>query len=223
MFENTIKNAFGNTQSPDYNASVTVGNENAHPVQLTEFPVLAKKMRTPGELQCERANAFNNGTLESKIRTYSELKRQRISGFNLSKKRLKTESNGTYEIESCKSFYSINKKMDSFICNQREKLDIEITCGCIDEDDPILLIKHGSIKDAYDDGDLVIIQPEFFAAKMILFDSDDESSTAYVIYHAAARKLSVEIANEIPNSCASDLMFDMLAYFIVKNGSEELN
>lgn len=57
---------------------------------------------------------------------------------------------------------------------------------------------------------------------MILFDSDDESSTAYVIYHAAARKLSVEIANEIPNSCASDLMFDMLAYFIVKNGSEDL-
>lgn len=176
-----------------------------------------KGLRTPELFTDSRVNEFNLLPREERRKLFKALKKDTVCWFDLSKRHVKVDEK--YKIKRYMILFSVNGKM--YYCSGDDfTRKIKVACGESEETNrPILLIKTNVADDLFDDDEnSVIVQPEMFVAKIEIADDSEapgDTLTANFSYFAAFDKLSCNTALEVPDSNATNYLFDAFSSLLL--------
>lgn len=100
--------------------------------------------------------------------------------------------------------------------------DMNVTLGHSDDERAHAWIMFGEKCDCDGNDTRDIRHLEFFAARLAIKTTDNYGIIANYYFHDASNHLSCNVADEVPDADASDMVFKLLANFIYKSSIDML-
>lgn len=178
---------------------------------------------TPSCLRSKDAADYNAMSYEERLYLRKSTKKDKLCAIDFSKFLLKLRTPNVYRFSSADVIFSLEGKL-RFAHYDKDNCpyDMNVTLGHSDDERAHAWIMIGEKCDCNGNDTRDIRHLEFFAARLAIKITDDHEIIANYYFHDASNHLSCNVADEVPDADASDMVFKLLANFIYKSSIDML-